>query len=350
MRNTRRDGYTVAVLGATGVVGRAMVQTLERRNFPVSELKLFATEKSAGTRIIFHGEEILVQDAGSGHFADTDIFLFSAGSEAARLYAKSAMDSGAVVIDNSSAFRMETWVPLVVPEVNPEAISDHRGLISNPNCSTIQLTVAIKPLLSLGMEHVYVSTYQAASGMGQKGITGLLNGQEDDMTFPTRNSSKHYPLVLNVLPQCDDFTANGYTKEEMKIVNESRKILGRKDLKISPTAVRVPVVYGHSESVAIRFNHQVSLSEIRARLSKAPGIIIADDPEKGVIPHPKMAEGSGDVYVGRIRRDITDPNTIMMFVVADNILKGASWNAVQIAEILVNRSLFCQHDPTKVEG
>lgn len=335
MKGAGKNGYAVAVLGATGVVGRAMVKTLERRNFPVSELRLFATERSAGSRIMFRGEETEVQDARSGDFTGIDISLFSAGTEAARTYANVAMDYGAVVIDNSSAFRMEPWVPLVVPEVNPEAINGHGGLISNPNCSTIQLTVAIKPLLPLGMDHVYVSTYQAASGMGQRGISGLLDGSGTDATFPTPGSPRHYPLALNVLPQCDDFVDNGYTKEEMKIINESRKILGNRDLKISPTAVRVPVVYGHSESVAIRFNSPVSLSEIKERLSKAPGIIVIDDPGNGLFPHPRLAEGSGEVYVGRIRKDITDPNTILMFVVADNILKGAAWNAVQIAELLV---------------
>lgn len=327
--------YSVAVLGATGLVGRAMIRTLEKRNFPVSELRLLASQKSAGTKIDFCGNAIVVQDARDADFTGVEIALFSAGSTVAKTYVDRAVSAGAVVIDNSSAFRMDADVPLIVPEVNPEEIHNNRGIIANPNCSTIQLVVALKPLLSLGIDHVFVSTYQAVSGMGWKGVEAIAAGEAVEDFFPVPGNHRHLPLKYNVLPQCDEFIENGYTKEEMKVLNESRKILGIPDLKVSPTAVRVPVLYGHSESVAVRFTNPVSIEEIRRRLADAPGIIIADEPDDGVYPHPRMAEGSGNVYVGRIRKDVSDPNTVMMFVVADNVLKGAAWNAVQIAELLM---------------
>ncbi|QRF75276.1 Aspartate-semialdehyde dehydrogenase [Thermoplasmatales archaeon] len=329
-----KDTYNVTILGATGAVGRAMIQTLERRHFPVARLLLLASGKSAGTVLQFSGRDIPVIDAEEADFSGTDIALFSAGADASRSYAGRMVSAGAVVIDNSSAYRMDESVPLVVPEVNPEAVFYNRGIISNPNCSTIQLVVALNPLKQLGIDSVYLSTYQAVSGMGQKGINGLLNAGIEDDIFPLPGKHRHYPMEYNVLPQCDAFTGNGYTLEEIKIVNESRKILSMPDLRISPTAVRVPVIRGHSESVLVRFRNEVKPEHVREILAASPGIIVADDIKNEVFPHPRMAESTGDVYIGRIRQDLSDSRAIWMFVVADNILKGAAWNAVQIAELL----------------
>jgi aspartate-semialdehyde dehydrogenase len=330
----------VAVLGATGAVGRAMLETLERRNFPVGELRLLASPRSAGETLVFRGQPVMVQVAEESAFADIDIALFSAGGDASKTFAPMAVRQGAVVVDNSSAFRMEEGVPLVVPEVNPQAALQHHGVIANPNCSTIQLMVALKPLVDLGLEHVTVSTYQAVSGMGQKAIDALMAeaanpGAEHTTVFPLAAQTIHYPMAFNVLPQCDAFMDNGYTREEMKLVNESRKILEMPNLTVSPTAVRVPVVHGHSEAVSVRFRQPVSVVEVRRRLSEAAGVVVVDDPQSALYPHPLMAAGTGDTFVGRIRQDLADDNTILMFVVADNLLKGAAWNAVQIAELLI---------------
>lgn len=330
-----KDTYNVTILGATGAVGRAMIQTLERRHFPVARLLLLASGKSSGTVLKFSGRDIPVMDAEEADFSGTDIALFSAGAGVSRTYARRMAAAGAVVIDNSSAFRMDEDVPLVVPEVNPGTIAQNNGIIANPNCSTIQLTVALNPLKQYGIDHVYVSTYQAVSGMGQKGINGLRKESSDNQVFPLPGNHRHYPIKNNVIPQCDAFSDNGYTIEEMKIVNESRKILCDPGLKISPTAVRVPVIYGHSESVTVTFKQPVSEDEIRDKLSRSPGIAVLDDFRNEIFPHPRMAEGAGEVFIGRIRRDLSDENTIMMFTVADNIFKGAAWNAVQIAELII---------------
>jgi aspartate-semialdehyde dehydrogenase len=337
----RKETYTVAVLGATGAVGRAMLQTLERRNFPVGELRLLASPRSAGQTIEFRGQSYEVQAASEDAFRGVDIALFSAGASASQIYAPMAVRQGAVVVDNSSAFRMDPEVPLVVPEVNAAEALKHKGIIANPNCSTIQLVVALKPLVDFGIEHVTISTYQAVSGMGQKAIDALfteIQGEQDVTLFPTTSQETRYPMAYNVLPQCDIFLDNGYTKEEMKLVNESRKILGLPDLKVSPTAVRVPVVYGHSESVAVRFSQPVTAEQVRERLTGAPGVVVVDDPAAALFPHPKLAAGTGDTFVGRIRQDLADDHTVLMFVVADNLLKGAAWNAVQIAEVLVQHA------------
>ncbi|MCL6445499.1 MAG: aspartate-semialdehyde dehydrogenase [Alicyclobacillus sp.] len=339
----RKNGVRVAVLGATGAVGRRMVETLERRQFPVSELRLLASPKSAGQTVMFQGQPVQVQAVTETSFKDIDIALFSAGAEASRQYAPLAVDAGAVVVDNSSAFRMEPDVPLVVPEVNPEAARDHHGIIANPNCSTIQLMVVLKPLMPQGLEHIVVSTYQAVSGMGQKAVDALeselrayLAGDSDVSTiFPVAGQVQHYPMAYNVIPQCDVFVEQGYTKEEMKLVNESRKILGLPNLRVSPTAVRVPVLYGHSEAVSVTFSKPTTPEQVRALLEHAPGVRLCDDPAAAVYPHPRMAADTGETYVGRIRQDLWDERTIMMFVVADNLLKGAAWNAVQIAELLI---------------
>lgn len=333
----KKQEYTVAILGATGAVGRAMIQTLERHNFPAGKLVLLASLRSAGEKIPFRGEELTVQAAGDHSFEGVDIALFSAGATASKEFAPIAVKSGAVVIDNSSAFRMDPNVPLIVPEANSEAAFEHNGIIANPNCSTIQLMVAVKPLLEFGLERIAIATYQAVSGMGQKGISGLedeLAGRRETSAFPVASLPYRYPMAGNVLAQCDIFLDNGYTKEEMKLVNESRKILSLPNLDVVPTAVRVPVVYGHAESVELRFNDTVTAEQVREKLRNAPGVVVADNPSEGVFPHPKTAEGTGDTYVGRIRQALSDKNTVLMFVVADNLLKGAAWNAVQIAELL----------------
>ncbi|GGJ04667.1 aspartate-semialdehyde dehydrogenase [Alicyclobacillus cellulosilyticus] len=341
----KKDAYRVAVLGATGAVGRAMVETLARRNFPVAELRLLASPKSAGQTISFRGEPVVVQAAEEAAFAGIDIALFSAGADASLTFAPLAVRQGAVVIDNSSAYRMHEDVPLVVPEVNPHALAHHRGIIANPNCSTIQLVVAVKPLVDLGLEHIHVATYQAVSGMGQKAVDALMQevargpASSEPTLFPVVSQPEHYPMAFNVLPQCDVFLDNGYTKEEMKLVNESRKILELPGLAVSPTAVRVPVLYGHSEAVALRFSRPVRVEEVRERLARAPGVVLVDDPARRRYPHPRMAAGTGETYVGRIRQDLSDPHTVLMFIVADNLLKGAAWNAVQIAEALIGRGV-----------
>lgn len=339
----QREGYTVAVLGATGAVGRRMIWSLEQRGFPVRELRPLASPRSAGTELSFRGQPVRVEAVSPEAFAGVDIALFSAGATASKTWAPVAVEAGAVVIDNSSAYRMEPDVPLVVPEVNAEAAYAHHGIIANPNCSTIQLMVAVAPLRDLGIERIIVTTYQAVSGMGQKAVDALLDevaqGPDGEATtlFPVVAQAQHHPMAFNVLPQCDVFLDNGYTKEEMKLVNESRKILGMPDLAVTPTAVRVPVLYGHSEAVSVTFARSVTAEEVRDRLGRAPGVVVVDDPERVLYPHPRMAAGTGETYVGRIRRDLFDERTVNMFVVADNLLKGAAWNAVQIAELLIQR-------------
>jgi aspartate-semialdehyde dehydrogenase len=341
----RKQAYRVAILGATGAVGRAMVRTLERRNFPIDSLKLLASERSANQTIEYKGESIPVEVATPDAFDGIDIALFSAGASASQVFAPAAVAQGAIVVDNSSAFRMDPNVPLVVPEVNPHALDGHRGIIANPNCSTIQLMVALHALRDFGLEHVTISTYQAVSGMGQNAVDALRQevqqwnseGRIDPTIFPLSGQDVHYPMAFNVLPQCDVFLENGYTKEEMKLVNESRKILELPELVVSPTAVRVPVLYGHAESVSVRFSKAVTPTVARERFGAGTNLVVVDDPANAKYPHPQMAEDSGDTYVGRIRQDLKDPNTLLFFVVADNLLKGAAWNAVQIAETLIER-------------
>lgn len=307
---------------------------------------MLASPRSAGEKVVFRGQDLVVEAVTPDSFEGVDIALFSAGATASQIYAPEAVKRGAVVIDNSSAFRMADDVPLVVPEVNAHALEGHHGIIANPNCSTIQLMVVLNSLRSFGLEHVTVSTYQAVSGMGQKAVDALASeigawqaGEANATTiFPVVNQEQHYPMAFNVLPQCDVFLDNGYTKEEMKLVNESRKILELPDLLVSPTAVRVPVLYGHAESVSVRFRQPVTPEVAREMMRKSENLIVVDDPERFEYPHPRMVEGTGETYVGRIRQDLADPNTLLLFVVADNLLKGAAWNAVQIAEALIERA------------
>lgn len=332
----KKEKYKVAVVGATGAVGREMTAILEERNFPIETLTLLASVRSAGTKIKFKGEEISVQELKEDSFAGLDIALFSAGASVSREYAPLAVKAGCVVIDNSSAFRMEEDVPLVVPEVNPGAIGDEPGIIANPNCSTIQMVVALKPIHDkFNIRRVIVSTYQAVSGSGQKAVKEL---EEQAKNFFSGQAieKKVYPhqIAFNCLPHIDVFLENGYTKEEMKMVNETRKILGDDSIQVSPTAVRVPVFNSHSESLNVETEMPIDADQVRQILANSPGIRVVDCPEKNQYPLAIDASGTDDVLVGRIRNDLTNDHAINFWVVADNLRKGAALNAIQIAELL----------------
>lgn len=323
--------YKVAVVGATGMVGQTMLQVLKERDFPISDLYLFASEKSAGQIIEFKDQAITVEALNEDSFnRSIDIALFSAGGEISLKYAPIAAASGTVVIDNSSAFRMDPNVPLVVPEVNAEALRKHKNIIANPNCSTIQAMVAIKPLqIKYGVKRIVYSTYQAVSGSGVKGVNDLVQRHNPPKFYP-------HPISENCLPQIDVFLENGYTKEEMKMIDETKKILEDSSLKVTATAVRVPILNGHSESINLELKQAFELNDIKSLLSQSPGIVVKDDPAKGVYPLVTQANGTDEVYVGRIRRDDSLDNGLNLWVVADNIRKGAASNAVQIAETLIN--------------
>ncbi|HVM60313.1 MAG TPA: aspartate-semialdehyde dehydrogenase [Verrucomicrobiae bacterium] len=333
------QGYNVAVVGATGAVGVEMIQTLEKRNFPVKNLRLFASERSVGKKLKFKGADVGVELLKAGVFQGIEFALFSAGASRSKEFAHGAAKQGAVVIDNSSAFRMEPDVPLVVPEVNPDDAKQHKGIIANPNCSTAIMLVAVYPLHKANpVKRIVVSTYQAASGAGAKAMAELeeqthmlLHGKEVKAeTLPQR-------IAFNLFPHVDVFLDNGYTKEEMKFVNESRKIMHHATLKISATCVRVPVYRAHSEAVNIEFERPITAAEARAILSKAPGVQVVDDPANKKYPMPIDASGMYDCLVGRIRQDVSrdDGRGIDLFVSGDQLLKGAALNAVQIAELLI---------------
>lgn len=324
--------YRVAVVGATGAVGQEMVQVLESRGFPVSELLPLASPRSKGKTVAYKGEQIDVQVLGPDSFKGVDLALFSAGASISVEMARFAVDAGAVVVDNSSAFRMERGVPLVVPEVNPAAIPQHQGIIANPNCSTIILVMALWPIHALSpIQRVVVSTYQAASGAGAKGMDRLrreLSGEDvDDDIFPHR-------LAGNLIPRIDRLMDGGYTKEELKMVYETRKIMGLPDIPISATCVRVPVERAHSESIQVTTKDDIALADLTKALADADGVQVVDDPENDRYPTPLAVSGADDVFVGRIRRAPDDERTYDLWVVGDQVLKGAALNAVQIAEIL----------------
>lgn len=335
-------GYKVAIMGASGAVGRKMVEILEERNFPVNELKLLATERSAGETIDFHGESIKIEVTHPDLFKGFDIALFSAGSGVSRQIAPEAVKRGCIVIDNSNAWRMNEDVPLVVPEVNPEEVEKHNGIIANPNCSTIQMVVALKPIQDqFGLSRIIVSTYQAVSGTGWKAVEEL-NQQAQQILQGEQVESNVYPyqIAFNLLPQIDIFMDNGYSREEMKMINETKKIMKNQDLKIAATTVRVPVFYGHSESVYIETIQSTNLTEIRQAFVGIPGLVVYDDLEQLYYPMPNMVEKSDQVYVGRIRRDLNVENGFHIWVVANNLRKGAATNAVQIGEELMKRGLL----------
>jgi len=340
--NTSRS-FCVAVCGASGAVGAEMVSILEERHFPVSNLKLLASERSAGERITFSGDDILIEKLNRNSFVGVDVALFSAGGDVSKDFAPTAVEAGAVVIDNTSAFRMTPDVPLVVPEVNPEDIAQfhQRGIIANPNCSTIQMVVVLKPIEDAAkIRRVVVSTYQSVSGAGRSGIREL-----EGQTLAVFNLKEiicgSFPrqIAFNCLPHIDVFEDDGYSKEEHKMINESRKILHRPDLKLTATTVRVPVFFGHSEAVNVETERKLSAEEARRLLSKAPGIRVIDDIHNDLYPTSIDAVGIDDTLVGRIREDPSLDNGLDLWVVADNVRKGAALNAIQIAERLVEHHL-----------
>ncbi len=323
----------VALVGVTGVVGTTFLKVLEERDFPFENLYMLASAKSAGKTITFKGQDFVVEELTENSFdRDIDIALFSAGGAVSEKFAPIAASKGVTVVDNSSQWRMDPKVPLVVPEVNPKDVEWNNGIIANPNCSTIQAMVVLKPLHDkYKIKRVIYSTYQAVSGSGVKGIMDLKNGMEGN---DTTNAYPH-PIAGNCIPHIDSFTENGYTKEEMKMINETHKILGDENIKVTATTVRVPVFDSHSESINIEFENEFDLNELREVLSNAPGIIVQDDPANNVYPLARDAAGTDDVYVGRIRRDFSVDNGVNLWVVSDNIRKGAATNTVQIAEELV---------------
>jgi len=328
--------YNVAIAGATGAVGGAMLDVLRRKNFPVNELRLLASERSVGKKIAYNGKEHSVQLLSKDSFQGIDIALFSAGASRSLEFAPAAAAAGAVVIDNSSAFRMDPEIPLVVPEVNPHAIAQYtnRGIIANPNCSTIQMLVALKPIYDkVGIKRLVISTYQAVSGTGAKAIEELKNQVHAYAAGkPMEHTVYPHQIAFNCLPHIDSFLDNGYTKEEMKMVNETRKIFEDNTIGVTATAVRVPVYYGHSEAVNIETKAKISADEVKKLLSTAPGVQLVDEPTLSRYPLAIDCEGKFETLVGRIREDESIANGINMWVVSDNILKGAALNAVQISE------------------
>jgi aspartate-semialdehyde dehydrogenase len=335
--------FNVAVVGATGAVGNEMIETLEQRKFPVRNIKLLASERSAGMTLTYMGHEVKVEVLNENSFKDMEIGLFSAGGSVSQKFAPIAAQAGCVVVDNTSAFRMEPEIPLVVPEVNPHAIARYkkRGIIANPNCSTIQMVVALKPLHDVAkIKRIVVSTYQAVSGTGKKAIAELENqvlaiyGNKE-----ITHSVYAHQIAFNCLPHIDVFLDNGYTKEEMKMVNETKKILEDDSILVTATTVRVPVFFGHSESVNVEFEKEMTPDQAREILLKAPGVIVSDNPKKNIYPLAIYAAGKDETFVGRIRKDDSVKYGINMWVVADNIRKGAALNAVQIAEILGEKYL-----------
>ena len=332
-------GYRVAIVGATGLVGQEFIKVLEQRSFPIESIQFLASDRSAGRKLFFSHQEIEVKETAPELFKDIDIALFSAGAEVSRYFSPIAAQSGAVIVDNSAAFRMDPRVPLVVPEINPEDIRRHRGIIANPNCSTIQMVMALYPLHKVNpIKRIVVTTFQAVSGTGSAAVEELtlqarqiLDGQA---TVP-----HVYPhqIAFNVLPEIDVFLDNAYTREEWKTVEETRKIMHADNIAISATCVRVPVFIGHSEAINVEFSQPMSPDEARHILVQAPGVKLLDDPAISLYPQPWSVVGTDEVFVGRIRRDASHDNGIVMWVVADNIRKGAALNAVQIAEEIIKR-------------
>ena len=336
--NEQNRKYNVAVAGATGAVGGAMLDVLERRDFPINELRLLASERSVGKKLSFRGQDVDVGLLSRDAFNGIDVALFSAGASRSIEFAPAAVAAGAVVVDNSSAFRMDEDIPLVVPEVNPHAIAQYtnRGIIANPNCSTIQMMVALKPIHDRAkIKRIVVSTYQAVSGTGTKAIVELEEQVKSYAAGKTLVSSVYpHQIAFNCLPHIDTFLDNGYTKEEMKMVNETRKIFEDPGIGVTATTVRVPVFYGQSESVNVETEKKITAAEVRDLLFSAPGIKVVDEPQKNIYPLATDSQGSFDTLVGRIREDDSIANGINLWVVSDNILKGAALNAVQIAEIM----------------
>ena len=335
--------YRVAILGATGAVGQEFLNLIEERKFPFAELRLLASSRSAGKKIAFMGREYTVQEATADSFEGIDIALFAGGS-ASKEFAPYAVKAGAVVIDNSSAFRMDPAVPLVVPEVNPEAIRQHKGIIANPNCSTIIMVMGLKPLYDLAkIRRIVVSTYQAVSGAGKEGmaeleeqVAALSSGKEPAANIlPVGSLPKHYQIAFNLIPQIDVFMDNLYTKEEMKMIDETKKIIGDDALRITATTVRVPVYRSHAESVNVEFESEISLDAARQALAAFPGVILHDNPAEQEYPMPLFTSGRTDVEIGRLRRDESTDHALNFWICGDQIRKGAALNALQIAEYMI---------------
>ncbi|HBY56644.1 MAG TPA: aspartate-semialdehyde dehydrogenase [Candidatus Atribacteria bacterium] len=334
--------YNIAIVGATGAVGEEMRLVLEQRKFPVEKLILFASARSAGKEYEFNGEKLKVQELKDDSFGGIDISLFSGGDEVSKHFAPLAVQQGAIVIDNGKYFRMDPNVPLVVPEVNPDDLKQHRGLVANPNCSTIQMVMALKPIYDeAGIERVVVATYQSVSGTGKEAIEEL-KAQTASISKNEEFEIKAYPyqIAFNLLPHIGSFMENGYTAEEMKMLNETRKILGDKNIRVAATTVRVPVYRAHSEVVHIETKKKISVQRTREILGAFPGIKVVDNPERLEYPLPLFAEGKDEVFVGRIREDISTDNGLVMWIVSDNLRKGAALNAVQIAEKIIEKELF----------
>ncbi len=338
--------YNVAILGATGAVGTEFLKLIEERNFPYAELRLLASKRSAGKKIDFMGKTYTIEEATKDSFEGIDIALFAGGS-ISKEFAPYAVKAGAVVIDNSSAYRMDPEVPLVVPEVNPQAILKHKGIIANPNCSTIIMVMALKPLYDMAkIKRIVVSTYQAVSGAGKEGIDELTDqvkasAEGREMVakiLPSASLEKHYPIAFNLIPQIDVFMDNLYTKEEMKMVNETKKIFDDYDMRITATTVRVPVYRSHSESVNVEFEHDLDLAAMQEALNAFSGVQVLDNPQEQIYPMPLYTSEKNDVYVGRLRRDESNDNTFNMWVVGDQIRKGAALNTLQIAETMIKNN------------
>ena len=335
--------FNLAILGATGAVGQEFINLLNERDFPFNNLRLLASAKSVGKEYQVKGKTYKVEEAKADSFNGIDVALFAGGS-ISKEFAPIAVKAGAVVIDNSSTFRMDPEVPLIVPEVNPQAILKHKGIIANPNCSTIIMVMALKPMYDLArIKRIIVSTYQAASGAGKDGLDELEQQIKDsaagkEMTariFPSAGQPVHYPLALNLIPQIDVFLDNLYTKEEMKMVNETKKIFDDYEMGVTATTVRVPVYRSHSEAVTVELEHSVTLEQIREAMGRFPGLVVQDDPSKQIYPMPYYTSGKNDVYVGRLRLDESAPNSYNFWCVGDQIRKGAALNTMQIAETMI---------------
>ncbi|MCI1692452.1 aspartate-semialdehyde dehydrogenase [Aneurinibacillus aneurinilyticus] len=342
-------GYHVAVVGATGAVGEQILKMLEIRQFPLASLKVLASARSAGKTVPFKGQDIVIEEATPEAFDGVQIALFSAGGSVSKALAPEAAKRGVICVDNTSAYRMDPNVPLVVPEVNPEAMAEHNGIIANPNCSTIQMVAALQPLREkYGIERIIVSTYQAVSGAGARAIQELkdqteaiIHGSEvKKEVLPVGSLPKKHQIAFNAIPQIDVFLENGFTNEEMKMVRETKKIFSDETIAVAATCVRIPVVKGHSESVYVEFKNDYELAEVRTLLENAPGIVVQDNPEEQEYPLATEAADKLETFVGRLRRDLDNPRGLHMWIVSDNLLKGAAWNAVQIAEELVKRNLI----------
>ncbi|AJG25904.1 aspartate-semialdehyde dehydrogenase [Streptococcus iniae] len=356
------QGYTIAVVGATGAVGTQMIKMLEESSLPISKMRLLASVRSAGETLSFRNEEVVIEETTKEAFDGGDIALFSAGGSISARFAPYAVKAGAVVVDNTSFFRQNPDVPLVVPEVNPEALDKHHGIISCPNCSTIQMMVALEPIRQKwGLDRIIVSTYQAVSGAGQSAINETMNQYSQvinegynpkDVTatiLPSAGDKQHYPIAFNALPQIDVFTDNDYTYEEMKMTKETKKIMADDNIKVSATCVRIPVLSAHSESIYIETKKIAAIEEVKQAIAQFPGAVLEDDVAHQVYPQAVNAVGAKETFVGRIRKDLDIANGLHMWVVSDNLLKGAAWNSVQIAETLHERALIRPTQEMKFE-